>query len=142
MPSESKYAPFQPYFTVFCINRLQITIQLELKEDRGQKAVETWSEIVADLWENYLPHMRDELHREGVPYSKTGDFLFMKQGNDDYAKEPTLTGREEEKERLSDPEPFEAIRLPDLYQATNTEEGKEGEEKKEESEVPKIPNQS
>ena len=153
MPSKSQYAHFNHALFYFSfLHRLQLKIRLQLEKGRGQKT-ETWSEIVADLWESHLPHMRDELHR-GVPYSKTGDFSFQKLDDDDSTiklEEEREKEKEEEKERLADSEfqPFAVSHFPDMNQATykDTEEGvkgkeKDGEEKKEESEVPKIPNQS
>lgn len=72
----------------FFLFRLQLEVQLHLEEeDRGQKTVETWSEVVVDLWEKHLPHLREELHGEGVPYNpKTGSCGFPEvEGEDDGA---------------------------------------------------------
>lgn len=134
-------------------SRLQLEVQLQLEEeDRGQQTVETWSEKVADLWEKRLPHLREELHGEGVPYNpKTGSCGFHAEveGEDDgtnkleaaFSKE-RIKRRESMTDSESQPAAVTTQDIPSDLNRTAREEveegevGRGGEEKKEVVKVP------
>ena len=46
--------------------RLALTVQPQAQAEAGDVAKEQWNEVVEDLWENQLPHLREEVYNEGV----------------------------------------------------------------------------
>ena len=46
--------------------RLALTVQPRAQAEVGDVAKEQWNEVVEDLWENQLPHLREEVYNEGV----------------------------------------------------------------------------
>ena len=46
--------------------RLALTVQLQAEAEVGDVAKKQWNEVVEDLWENQLPHLREEVYNEGV----------------------------------------------------------------------------
>ena len=59
------------FFSLFCLFRLRLKIQLELEgQDLGAEHVPhghgRWPEIVDDLWQERLPHLRQEVYGDGM----------------------------------------------------------------------------
>ncbi len=55
------------YNKLVALYRLLLQVHLELEvEMGGQSGGDIWYEFVSDLWEKYLPHLREELFGEGL----------------------------------------------------------------------------
>ena len=71
---------------------MALTVQQQVKAeaDTDDTEKERWSEVVDDLWENKLPHLRDEIYNGAFVYDpQTGRYGF--QEGSDYDSEEDVT---------------------------------------------------
>ena len=58
---------------------MALTVQQQAEAEAGNVEKEQWNEVVEDLWENQLPHLREEVYNDGafVYDPQTGRYGFQ-----------------------------------------------------------------